>query len=219
MHYLRKYILDRLRFEQPLSYSQMLPGDIESSLFQYHLKALLTDGLIEKTGRGIYELTGKGYVRLEYMSVNQHNEVRMPKAITFTLLTYRGDMLLYRKPKEPYRHLLELIGGKIHFGEKAEDAARRDVKEKAHLSIESPRFCGVANVMVHGGEVVLTHMIVYVFAAEVDDISFLSEHMVRVSDIRTCDDLAPSTLPIFSAIQEHTSPFSIELDLLYKSNQ
>lgn len=194
----------------------MLPKDVESSLFQYHLKSLLSDELIKKTGRGIYELTDKGHMRLEYMSVDRHDEARMPKVITFTLLTHRGDILLYKKPKEPYRHLLELVGGKIHFGEKAKDAARRDIAEKAHSSIDSPRFCGVANVMVRSDGSILTHMIVYIFAAEVDTIEGMSEHMIPVADVQSRDDLAPSTLPLLQAIRAHTAPFSIELDLAYK---
>lgn len=213
MHYLRKYILDRLRFEQPLSYSQMLPKDVESSLFQYHLKALLADDLIKKTARGIYELTDKGYAKLEYMSVNRHDEVRMPKVITFTRLTYKDDLLLYKKPKEPYRHLLELVGGKIHFGETASQAARRDVEEKAHFVIDPPKFCGVANIMVRSDDIVLTHMIVYIFTAEIDTLDGISDHMVRVSDVTVRDDLAPSTLPLLRAIRDNSEPFSLELDL------
>lgn len=209
------YILDRLRFEQPLSYSQMLPRDIESSLFQYHLKALLKDELIQKTDRGIYELTQKGYAALEYMSVN-HDSVLMPKVITFTLLTQNKEYLLYRKPKEPYRHLLELVGGKIHVGERAELAAQRDIKEKTNLDIEPPQFCGVANIIVRSQNYVLTHMIAYIFTAEITaSTTELSEHIVWVHDIDNRDDLAPSTLPLIQAIQHEHRPFAIDLDLTF----
>lgn len=217
MHYLQKYILDRLRFEQPLSYSAMLPDNVESSLFQYHLKLLQKDGLVEKQGRGIYALTHEGQAALEYMSIGRTTQVRMPKVITYTLLTHKGQALLLRKQKEPYRNLLELIGGKLHFGESAEHAAQRDVHEKSGLSIPLPVLAGVANVMILQQGKPLTHMIVYVHTRELAALPQelpVTVQFYPTDSLAGRDDLAPTTLPLLNAIAARgKTPFVLTLNV------
>lgn len=166
MHSLQKYILDRLRLAQPLSYSEMHPKDVVSSHFQYRLKSLQNEGLIQKLSRGQYSLTHAGQAAVEYMSLGRNTPVRMPKVITYTLLTHNGQLLLLRKQKEPYRNLVEPVAGKIHFGEDAADAAQREVREKCGFTIPRPAFCGTANILITKDGQPLTHMTVYAYIAE-----------------------------------------------------
>lgn len=203
MHYLQKYILDKLRFEQPLNYSAMLPDNIESSLFQYHLKALVKDGLVQKQDDGAYALTHAGQAALEYMSVGRTTQVRMPKVITYTLLTHQGKLLLLRKQKEPYRNLLEPVGGKVHFGEEPQAAAQREVTEKLGLQLaERPMLRGVADIIINKDGEPLTHMVVYMHTCELPAIpANLPDYTVWLthSELKSRNDLVASTLPLIDA--------------------
>jgi hypothetical protein len=157
MHQLQKYILDRLRLEQPLSYSDMLPKDVVSSHFQYHLKSLQNEGLIQKESRGQYRLTHAGEAAVEYTSMGRDTPVRMPKVVTYTLLTHNDQLLLLRKQKEPYRNCVEPVAGKIHFGENAPDAAQRELYEKFGLHTQRPTLRGTANMLITKNGKPLTH--------------------------------------------------------------
>lgn len=218
MHHLQKYILDRLRFEQSLSYSQMLPRHIESSQFMYHLRTLLKEGLVQKESRGIYTLTHAGQAALEYLSVNRIAPVRMPKVITYTLLTHQGQFLLLRKQKEPYRTLIEPIAGKIHFGESAEDAAQREVHEKLGLEIPKPEFIGIADIIIAKNDKPLTHMTAYAHRLELAQLpSPMPDHVVLGTlDSLPHDQFVPSTVPLIEHMLAATNPFIIKLHVSTK---
>ncbi len=159
----------------------MLPKDVVSSQFQYHLKSLQNQGLLQKESRGQYSLTHAGLAAIEYMSVGRDKPALMPKVITYTLLTHNGQLLLMHKHKEPYRGLLEPIGGKIHFGEEAADAAVREVHEKCGLHITKPTFCGTADMSIYKDGEPITHMTVYAHKAELGALpNPLPAHLVSI---------------------------------------
>lgn len=216
---MQKYILDRLRFDQPLSYSQMLPKGIESSQFMYHLRLLVNQGLVQKQSRGVYTLTHEGQATLEYMSVNRLTSVRMPKVITYTLLTHKGQLLLLRKQKEPYRHLIEPIAGKIHFGEDAPAAAQREVHEKLGLSIAAPTFVGVADMLIIKDAKPLTHMTVYAHKIELGMLpSPLPAHTVLAKpNALPLDQYLPGTPELIDAILSAKQPFHLFIRAVAKS--
>lgn len=215
MHHLQKYILDRLRFEQPLSYSDMLPDGVVSSHFQYHLKSLQNEGLVQKESRGQYSLTHAGQAALEYLSVGRINPVRMPKVVTYTLLTHGDQMLLLQKQKEPYRHLIEPIAGKIHFGEDASAAAQREVLEKTGLHIPQPALCGVADMMMVKDGKPLTHMTAYAHHLELPEMpAELPPNTMLVTPKRLQKeaDFVPGTPRLIAAIRAAgDTPFVITI--------
>lgn len=206
MHSLQKYILDRLRLKQPLSYSDMQPKDVVSSHFQYHLKSLQNEGLIQKESRGQYSLTHAGQAAVEYMSMGSDTLVRMPKVITYTLLTHDDKLLLLRKQKEPYRNLIEPVAGKIHFGEDVTDAAQREIYEKFGLRLARPTFRGVANFLITKNNQPLTHMTVYAHSAELTSLpNPLPDTMVVIptDTLDTQTDLVPGTRKLIHALLEN----------------
>jgi len=212
MHTMQKYILDRLRREQPLSYSQMLPKNTESSHFMYHLRHLVGSGLVQKESRGVYSLTHDGKAQLEYMSAD-HAAVRMPKVITYTLLTCKGQQILLRKQKEPYRNLLEPVAGKIHFGEDAPDAAQREVFEKLGIKVNRPVFVGVADILISHHDKPLTHMTAYAHVLELKKLprSLPAHVVIDVADSLSRHDFVPGALEIIDAIQRAKRPFFITI--------
>ena len=209
MHYLQKTILDKLRHGQAFTYTALMPAGIESSHFRYHLKRLMTDGLVEKVDKGRYKLSHNGMQEVDYLSENRTTIIRTPKIITYTLLTFHSKMLLYKKPKEPYRNLWGLIGGKVHFGEDIQVAAKREVYEKTGFIIEPPSLCGVADILICKDGSPLSHAIAYVHRAELEKAPATLPgklELVAQSELGAYD-LMPDLQPIIACINASHLPF------------
>jgi ADP-ribose pyrophosphatase YjhB (NUDIX family) len=213
MHYLQKAILDKLRHNPPLTYTALMPGDIESSHFRYHLKQLMTDGLVDKDTIGQYTLSSKGQREVDYLSVGRAPTVRLPKVITYTLLRHGNKMLLFRKPKEPYRNLWGFIGGKVHFGEDTVYAAWRAVHEKTGLEVGQLHHCGVADIIIHKDNAPLSHVVAYVHTADLQNLPSTMPPGLNTIDLSELHryPLSPDLEPIVQCINTATTPFATQI--------
>ena len=213
MHYLQKDILDKLRHHQPLAFTELMPDDIESSHFRYHLQILKTDKLVDKDKSGKYVLTHKGQQEVDYLSVGRATIARLPKVITYTLLMHGEKTLLYRKPKEPYRNLWGLIGGKVFFGEDTAHAAKRAVNEKTGLDVKLPQHCGVANIMIYDHGEPLSHVIAYVHIAQLESMppSLTPELAVITPSELQPGVVSPDLKAVMALIQAGTFPFVTQI--------
>lgn len=207
VHYIQKHILDELRASDSRRYAELNPDEIESGHFRYHLTQLVKDGYVEQLDRGLYALTTSGKHHVDTLSEGRVTARPMPKVITYTLLRDTDTILLYKKPKQPYLGLLNMVGGKLHEGETAQHAAAREVYEKAGVTIPSPELAGIFEVMIHTGNDLLTHVIAYVFVADVTPAEIDSPLLqpVATSDLLHRDDLAPDFLPMYQRIQNRNS--------------
>lgn len=212
MHMYQKHILDELRQSETLRYSQMQPEGVESSHFKYHLNQLLREGLVEQVARGEYRLSVKGQAAVDRLSENRINPHITPKVITYTLLHDDSNYYLYRKRKEPYLGTLNMIAGKLHIGETAEQAAVREVKEKVDLDIEAPRLRVVANIRIGSEEQLITHMIAYVFVAELHS-AVPSLETVSIAGIESRDDVAPDLLLLLAGLKNDSAFQHLDLDI------
>lgn len=214
MHIIQKAILDTLRTQGDTRYANLMPKDIESSHFRYHLLQLVKSGSVEQKARGVYGLTRHGLHEVDYLS-KEHLPERMPKAITYTLLHDKDTLYLHKKIKEPYRGLLNFIGGKIHVGETAWQAAKREVAEKAELLIPEPDFVGTAEIIIYSNNELLTHVIAEIFQYELkpeDD----SSKLVPVLRSKIAEEiLAPDFSAALTKIESARHPFhsTIILDI------
>lgn len=199
MHFIQKHILDELREHGHMRYAALQPDGIESSHFRYHLKELERDGYVVSPERGVYELTAKGQHHVDRLSRGSVNLVNMPKVITYTLLTHGDSYLLQVKDREPYKGLLNMIGGKVHESETTAEAAVREVREKAGIEIDPPALTGVFEVIIRRGADLLTHAIAYVYTAEVTEAPDGLQPIEKTKLAET-PSLAPDAIPIISAV-------------------
>ena len=206
MHFIQKHILDELRTRGATRYSALQPDGIESSHFRYHLKDLERTGYVQSPSRGLYELTTKGQRYVDRLSRNTVNLLNMPKVITYTLLTQGDTYLLQRKDREPYRGLLNMIGGKVHEGETTMQASQREVAEKTNLHIENPTLAGVFEVIIRTSEHLLTHAIAYVYTAEIQQDAAANLTAMPKQSLATTPDLAPDTLAIIASLNTKIPP-------------
>jgi len=213
MHIYQKHILDELRQHSERRYSQMQPKDIESSHFKYHLDQLLKEGLVEQKSRGVYGLTLKGMSAVDRLSSHGVNPKQSPKVITYTLIKNAEHYLLWRKDKQPYLGLLNMVGGKLHTGESSHEAAKREILEKTGLTITEVEQRAVAEIKIRNDDTLISHVIAYIYEAPLSSDDTANLVPIRFADIAEQPDLAPDTLEIITALASNETPLLLDLDI------
>lgn len=105
-------------------------NEIEKSLktrsnkLDYHLKKLISKGIIEKN-KDYYSLTESSEYLIPYLS--EKNSV-LP--VMLILVGNNKKAFLYNREKRPYKNYLSLPGGRILLGESMESAVKRIMNEK-----------------------------------------------------------------------------------------
>lgn len=95
-------------------FSELVPEDMEHSLFMYHMRKLLKDGLVEKEDQ-TYRLTLKG-AQLYNSRHNLHQPLNYPKALIQFLVVHDNQMLLSRRTTAIANQLNEyMLPGGLHF--------------------------------------------------------------------------------------------------------
>jgi 8-oxo-dGTP diphosphatase len=133
-------------------FSELRAEGVESNLFQYHLRHLIRNNLVEKCGEG-YRLAPAGLYYADRFSPVHKGERPQPKLVTIAVLRNEaGQALLQQKPRQPWLGQYHLPAGKIHTGETTGEAVTRELEEKTGLHIEHMLFRSIVQVRVfkHG---------------------------------------------------------------------
>jgi|SRR3989344_415380 len=136
IHPIQSDILVTLLLRKNARFSQLNNKKIESDLFTFHLKTLLTGGLIEKSASG-YRLTTSGKEFANRFDTEQKVIERQAK-IGVLICAVRGEgmkreYLLQQRLKQPYFGFWGFISGKIRWGESIYETAEREFKEETGL--------------------------------------------------------------------------------------
>ena len=203
MHYIQKHILDELRTTEVARYTELNQDEVESGHFHYHLMQLVKDGYITQQARGQYRLTASGQQFVDKLSQHRIHASPMPKVITYTLLKDGDRVILQEKLKQPYLHLLNMIGGKLHEGETSEQAAVREVLEKTNIIVQSPKLAGIFEVLIYKKGAVHTHVVAYVYVVAVQPAAYAEAalQIIPIAELAAMTNLAPDFLAIFNKIE------------------
>lgn len=101
--------------------------------------------------------------------MEMNNVNRMPKLIIPVVVAgiLKSDrILLLRRARQPFKGLWSLPGGKIKFGEFADEAIRREVKEETSIELSSAKYMGIVCERVFKDNSVVASHIIYVFSCE-----------------------------------------------------
>ena len=100
----------------------------------YHLRAVMRDGYVQKVSNG-YQLTSSGKQYVDKISMEKFQPRIQPKIVTLLVIkNSKGELLLWKRDKQPFIGKIGFITGKIHLGENIADAANRELQEKAGLT-------------------------------------------------------------------------------------
>ncbi len=210
MHPLQIQILYKLITNPFLPYSQLKPKDIEGNLFMYHLKELIKESLVQKRSDGKYELSAKGQVFAETLSLENFKPRIQPKIVSLLVCkNNRGEFLLYKRKRQPFLGLVGFPYGKIHLGETILQAATRELQEKTGLSAKLIHKADVYLTTFQGQDL-LAQTFCHVFTA-----SHFQGNLIKNSDIGECfwgdvgnieaDELMPGFIDIYKLTSKPSS--------------
>jgi ADP-ribose pyrophosphatase YjhB (NUDIX family) len=132
MHQIQKNLLQRLLAKNNLKYSELTAGyDFENNIV-FHLKQLLGNGHLEKTGN-TYTLTADG-VRA---AKDEGDNLKM---FFLGFVCENDGKFLLREHAEGKTKFYNLPSGKPHFGEKIENALARVFKELTGIKLLPENF-------------------------------------------------------------------------------
>lgn len=170
-HVIQKNIVKTLVSLKHARFSELKPKQVESNLFMYHLKQLIKRGIVEKQDNG-YILSTEGRMFVDRANLDRLVFRVQPKIVSILAVkSGKGNWLLLERLHEPHMNRIGFPSGKLHYGEKLEDAAVRELVEKAGLSNIPLKMTGNVGMrfMDKAGQDVINHTIGYVFAAELTD--------------------------------------------------
>lgn len=213
MHWIQRYILEQLMTHDMLRFSELRAEDVESNLFQYHLKHLLGKKLVEKCDGG-YRLAPAGLYYADRFSPEYRGERPQPKLITIVVLKNReGKVLLQQKTRQPWLGDYHLPAGKIHTGETTGEAATRELEEKTGLHIDDMQFRCLTHVQVFKSGSLISDFFGFIFLGQYDG-EVESGYWYDPDDETDVVELAPSVQEVlgFERIGDNSfHPLTLDL--------
>lgn len=216
MHELQLEILSKLTLNPHLRYNRLKPPLLESNHFVYHLRRLISAGLVGKSGLH-YGLTPAGQRYADRLSLLPPRGPRIqPKIVTLLACkNNRNEWLLYRRKKQPFLGLVGFPYGKIHLEEQIREAAARELKEKTGLEADLERAGDMYLTVYEEGELI-SHMLAHVFYGKRPHGQLLVESPIGECFFASVRDLNQDFMPgfreVFGAVQTQKS-FFLELVL------
>ena len=137
VHEAQTSILRELLFTPHASFASLQKKtNLSSDHFNFHIKALVENCLVQKTSEG-YSLTRHGKEYANRMDTDQNEIEKQPK-ISVALIVERQhnnrrEFIVQQRLKQPYYGFFGRLGGKVRWGESFEEAAARELEEETGL--------------------------------------------------------------------------------------
>lgn len=207
-HFIQKHILKTLTHVEVARFKDMRPKNVDSNLYNYHLKLLIKAGLVAKLASGQYCLSPNGIRYADHVSLDKYIYRQQPKILTLIVnLNKEGQILLWPKYKQPFIGRWSLPSGKMHYEDSSVKAAvQREIQYLTtadNLEIEHK---GVVEYLAYAEGVLFTHTLAHVFRTSFE----LTRHeraqffdLNKISEL----DMSPGTLDTIKVTLEETEFF------------
>ena len=137
-HHLQRAVVYHLAQDDNLRFSELKPAEIESKLFTYHLKKVVSAGYVIKNEDGRYSLTAEG--RRLGIRVLSDFQTLADRAHSVLFLVIRrksdGAWLLYRRKIQPLVNRVGFMHCTPNAGESIFETATNICKERTGLTCE-----------------------------------------------------------------------------------
>ncbi|MGB4762233.1 MAG: hypothetical protein WBP12_02645 [Candidatus Saccharimonas sp.] len=209
LSWIQKYVLLILIRTPSARVKELMPPDIASNLFAYHLDGLVAAKLIEKAGRGVYRLTTKGEKFVGTFSTMLDKQVEKVKTVII-LYGHKDDQyLLFRWSRQPYLGNVSLVHDHVAFGKSLDDGLHSALSDKLGRTLPLTYKCSALVKILRDDELV-SHMnaLVYEVALDGFELPFTSRNgeafLARASEV---DDLMDGIADFLEQLQGATEPF------------
>ncbi len=177
-HHIDRHILSVLLRQKYARFRDMRPPKVDTNLYSYHLKTMVTGGLVEKTEKG-YTLSPIGLSYVDRVNAEKVQIRSQPKIVNMLLVQDGyGKVLLQKRTKQPFIDTWTLPYGKIHIDDESViSAASRESTEKLNYLPEKIRHVGDCYIRTHIDSDILTTTLAHICRFESDDIKATDELM------------------------------------------
>jgi len=131
-------IIKYLAFNVSARFTDLNTDKLPNDHFNFHIKKLVTEGVLIKNNRNLYELTLKGKQILSGIDIINLEVEKTPKVsvLVAPIRNHKGktEYLVQKRLKQPYYGYCGSVTGKVKFGESIHEAANRELKEETGLS-------------------------------------------------------------------------------------
>lgn len=186
-------------------FSQLRPPNVDSNLFQYHLKQLIKEGFIEKDGNH-YVLSQEGQRFANFYSF-ETDAIRLQPKILVAVVCYDGyRVLVHKRKREPYINQISLVNGKLHFGETLPAAAERELAEKTGFKAQSLRHAGDTYLRYRSNNEVVNHVLSHNFSCtqwrgQLRSTIHSEPFWITSSELKKDPDVLPGTAEIVECME------------------
>jgi 8-oxo-dGTP pyrophosphatase MutT (NUDIX family) len=134
-------ILRELLFVKSAGYAALQkPTGLASDHFNFHIKSLVNLGLVDKIGRGDYQLSTKGKEYANKLDTDNKTIERQPKVAVLLAVEREVDgerqLLFQERLKNPYYGYYGFPSGKMRWGETIIQGAARELLEETNLTAD-----------------------------------------------------------------------------------
>jgi predicted transcriptional regulator len=173
-HPIQISILNYLTYHPQARFSDLNTTKITTDHFNFHVKSLLNDSLIEKNTDGKYSLTQNGkqlIVSLEKESMFQQYKI-VTVIICESKINGTTKYLLEKRQKEPFFGIYDFLAGKVHWSETTTAAARRMLKAKTGI-VTNVTFQKIQHkIDKDENNIILENIFMYVYSAIISNKNF-----------------------------------------------
>lgn len=215
MHFIRKHILRVLSLSKWARFRDMKPKNVDSNLYNYHLKQLIKEGYIEHHPTKGYRLSPYGLRFVNQISMEVFEPRWQPKIMTVLVCRQDDSVLLWKKYKQPYIGTWALPGGKMHYeDESIEAAAIRDILFYSSRVPQDLKHVGLFGYRTFIKQELVNYSYAHVFTGTLNEQDFIIERPVWkvLKDIPDVD-LSPGVKDIIDITSREKHFFFQERDI------
>lgn len=131
-HHIQRSILDNLAISEIKRYSEIKPSDLDGNVFGYHLKALISEGYVNKTTNGDYSLTSRGK---DFVVRRYEDPLTSARSIYLIVVRSGNDYLLRTRKIQPLIGYTGFIHGEPEPKLSVAESAEKRLLDKSGLKI------------------------------------------------------------------------------------
>lgn len=216
LHHIRKYVLRQLTMTKWARFRDLRPKNVDSNLYNYHLKELIKDGFVEHDKEKGYRLSPMGLRYVDHISLETFEPRWQPKIVTvFVTHDKVGRVLMWPKYKQPFIDKFSLPSGKMHYDdESVESALNRELSYFLSTRPSNIKHVGVMEYRAFIDDILVTHTMAHVFNGDVSQVPILSDrlHWIDLKSLKDTD-MSPGTKQTIDAVKNHTTFFFEKHDI------
>lgn len=145
------------------------PPDMPASLFSYHLDSLRSAGYIQKSARGVYQLTTQGEAFAGTFSTETLKSVKEIKTVIMFYGKRNDNYLLFKWSRQPYLGQITLPYDRLSFEYSLEEGLQKAMSDKLGIITETKYKTSIMIKVIHDG-ITISHMNALIYVVDVDTI-------------------------------------------------